>query len=143
MLWLACAILVVLVRPAYANFVDEVTVVTVVFADQNGNGVPNIGEHGIPNIPVCFLPETVDQVCTVTDSLGRATGHIPAGRVRFQVQPVPSDKEFVCTNADNGAFGDPDPCGFTVNLSRNNPIVLNFLGLKRVGWLTYFPMFSR
>jgi len=62
---------------------------------------------------------------------------------RFQVQPVPSDKEFVCTNADNGIYGDPDPCGFTVTISRNNPIVLNFLGRKRVGWLMYFPTFSR
>jgi hypothetical protein len=140
---LAIAAILLLPRYVYAKDDGTVTVSTVVFADQNGDGVPNNGEPGLPSIRVCFVPDGQVATCVLTDADGRATARIPAGRVRFQIEPRPQDKEFVCTNVDSGQYGDSDPCGFTSVLSTQNLIVVNWIGLKRIGWRLFLPAVSR
>ena len=117
-------------REALAKGEGLVTVTTVVFGDNDGNGMPGVGEKGIAGVNVCFTPNKMASKCVKTDAAGRATAQLPAGPVQIQVQPGMFISPFVCGNTKPSRANAG--CSLNTTLSSNNPILLTWIGVTTV-----------
>lgn len=110
-----------------AGLVGAYTVGDTVWRDDNGNGVLDAGEQGVPGVKVELLDEgrQVLRTATTADGGRFAFGDLAAGAYRLQVRRP--DPELVFTGARTGSNtavdSDADPRGLTaeVMLGEENP----------------------
>jgi MYXO-CTERM domain-containing protein len=94
-----------------AGLVGAYSVGDTVWRDNNGNGVLDAGEPGLPGVMVELLGSDSQVLATaVSSKLGRYTfAHLPAGNYKIKFSKLPDGLVFTCGNSGENPAVDSDP----------------------------------
>jgi hypothetical protein len=93
-----------------AGLVGAYSVGDTVWRDNNGNGVLDVGEPGVPGVTVELLGSDSQVLATaVTSNIGRYTfGHLAAGNYKIKFSKLPAGLIFTCGNSGENPAVDSD-----------------------------------
>lgn len=94
-----------------AGLVGAYSVGDTIWRDNNGNGVLDAGEPGVPGVMVELLGSDSQVLATaVSSKLGRYTfAHLPAGNYKIKFSRLPDGLIFTCGNSGENPAVDSDP----------------------------------
>jgi SdrD B-like domain len=107
-----------------AGLVGTYSVGDMVWRDNNGDGVLDVGDHGVAGVAVELLGDNSSVIATtVTSETGRYSfDDLPAGNYKIKFDRLPDGLVFTCRDAgDNAAVNsDANPSGMTAVFALGN-----------------------